>query len=326
MSMSDNQTSRRVASSGTIFSLRPLCDADRATYGDMLHASFNDWYWKHGWGSDYFQSTPLEAAVFYDIYNDLSPGSSVAAFCNKTGQLLGACFYHRRERHVSLGIMAVHPSYGGQGIGHALVSEIVRISDELGSPALRLVSSAMNMDSLSLYNRAGIVPRQTYHDMVIAVPAEGHEGKHPRRELVRPAVAADVAAMGALELEVSGIRREPDYEYAITNNRGFFHVDVSTSEAGEIDGWMISVKHPALNMLGPCVARSEDSTAALILAGLEQFKGQSVLLVVPVDRRQLVDTLYGWGARNIETHLLQVRGDFQPFAGVNLPSFLPETG
>lgn len=35
---------------------------------------------------------------------------------------------------------------------------------------------------------------------------------------------------------------------------------------------------------------------------------------------------HGWGARNVETHLFQVRGEFQPFAGVSLPSFLPETG
>jgi hypothetical protein len=30
--------------------------------------------------------------------------------------------------------------------------------------------------------------------------------------------------------------------------------------------------------------------------------------------------------RSVETHLLQVRGKFQPFNGVSLPSFLPETG
>jgi hypothetical protein len=50
------------------------------------------------------------------------------------------------------------------------------------------------------------------------------------------------------------------------------------------------------------------------------------LVMVPMDKRELVETLYEWGARNAETHLLQVRGKFQAFNGVNLPSFLPETG
>jgi len=32
------------------------------------------------------------------------------------------------------------------------------------------------------------------------------------------------------------------------------------------------------------------------------------------------------GARNVETHLFQVRGAYKPFTGVAMPSFLPETG
>jgi hypothetical protein len=36
--------------------------------------------------------------------------------------------------------------------------------------------------------------------------------------------------------------------------------------------------------------------------------------------------MYDWGARNCELHLCQVRGEFQPFRGISMPSFLPETG
>lgn len=57
-----------------------------------------------------------------------------------------------------------------------------------------------------------------------------------------------------------------------------------------------------------------------------RFRGGAALLAVPMERRHVVEALYDWGARNVETHLFQVRGQFQPFAGVNLPSFLPETG
>jgi hypothetical protein len=132
--------------------------------------------------------------------------------------------------------------------------------------------------------------------------------------------------MGQLEEEVSGIRREQDYRYAIANSRGCFQVDVCLTLDDQIEGWIMSVRHPALNMLGPCVARTEDATLALILSALERFHGQTVLMVIPMDQRHLVETLYAWGARNVETHLVQVRGEFRPFAGVSLPSFLPETG
>jgi GNAT superfamily N-acetyltransferase len=308
------------------FRLRALGDDDRAAYGELVHAAFNAWYWRHGWGRDYFPCTPADAAIFYDIYNDLTPGRSIAAVAAATGRLLGACFFHPRERHVSLGIMSVHPSYGGRGVGRALVNAIVDFTDQGGYAALRLVSSAMNMDSFSLYNRSGLVPVQAYHDMVIGVPPGGHTARHPARDRVRPATLADVSAMGALETEVSGIRRDLDYPYAIANPRDCLHADVCESVEGGLEGWMVGVRHPALNMLGPCVARTEEAAAALILAGLERYRGKAVLLLVPMDKRNLVQTLYGWGARNVETHLFQVRGEYQPFLGVSLPSFLPETG
>src|SRR3972149_1834341 len=96
------------------FLLRCLGPDDVPEYAQMLHVSFNAWYWQHGWGKDDFTGTPRETAVFYEIYNDVTPGCSVAAFHKETGRMAGACFYHPRFRHVSLGIMCVHPDFGGQ--------------------------------------------------------------------------------------------------------------------------------------------------------------------------------------------------------------------
>ena len=308
------------------YDVRPLTADDRDEYGLMVHASFNAWYWRHGWGQDYFQCPPAEAAVFFDIYNDLTPGCSVALFSKATGQLHGACFYHPRERHVSLGIMSVHPSFSGRGVGRAIVREIVRLTETGGYPALRLVSSAINMDSFSLYNRAGLVPHQPYHDMIITVPAAGASIRDPARSRVRPASLNDVAAMAQVEDEVSGIRRDIDYRYAIQNSRGVLRATVLEAPQGGLDGWMIAVNCPALKMLGPCVAKSEEAAATLIAEGLDWFAGHTVLCLIPMNKQILVHNMYSWGARNVETHLFQARGAFKPFAGVNMPSFLPETG
>ena len=64
--------------------------------------------------------------------------------------------------------------------------------------------------------------------------------------------------MGDLEMEISGRKREIDYHYAIENPCKVPHASVYENAQGSIEGFMISVKHPALNMLGPCVARSEE--------------------------------------------------------------------
>ena len=308
------------------FELRPLNDGDRSEYADLVHSSFNAWYWKKGWGMDYFRCQPEDAAIFYDIYSDLTPSCSVAAVNNRTGRLMGACFYHPREHHVSLGIMSVHPSYFGRGIGKAMVSHIIGFTEANGYGSLRLVGSAINMDSFSLYNKAGFVPVKSYHDMVIRVPDDGVGGATPGMERVRDARPEDASLFGDLEFDISGIKRNKDYLYAIENRRGVFEVKVIENARGGIDGFMISIRHPALNMIGPGVARTEEDAAALIRASLERYKCEAVLSVIPMDSCNLVRQMYDWKARNVETHLFQVRGEFKPFNGVSIPSFLPETG
>lgn len=309
------------------FILRALTNEDVPEHADLLYSSFNAWYWKHGWGKDYFGCSPQETSIFYEIYNDLSPECSIAAFDSKTGRMMGSCFYHPREQHVSLGIMSVHPNYGGRGVGRQLVNHILDYTKDNNYKSCRLVSSAINMDSFSLYNRAGFIPRVTYHDMVINVPIEGFGNVAVKgEENVREAKITDIEGMGDLEMEVSGIRREIDYRYAIENPRDVLHSTVYVNDQGAIEGFMISVKHPALNMLGPCVARTEEVAIALIRKEIERFKGTWVLFSIPMDKRKMVEQMYSWNAINVETHLKEVWGHFPGFNGISMPSFLPETG
>ena len=74
------------------------------------------------------------------------------------------------------------------------------------------------------------------------------------------------------------------------------------------------------------VVESEEQAAALLLAELNRLRGEKVIFLVPAEYAGLVQRAYGWGGRNCELHLAQVRGNFQPFAGVRLPTFMPETG
>jgi GNAT superfamily N-acetyltransferase len=307
--------------------LRPLKDSDIAEHADLLYRSFNTWYCQHGWGKDYFGCSPQETSIFYDIYNDLTPGHSIAAFDKVSDQMMGSCFYHPREHHVSLGIMSVHPDYVERGVGRYLVNHILDYTKDNNYKSCRLVSSAMNMNSFSLYNRAGFIPRVTYQDMIINVPEDGIGNISVKGEdYIREAVIDDIERMGNLEIETSSIKREIDYRYAIENTRGVLHALVYENDQKGIDGFMISVKHPALNMLGPCVARTEEIAIALIKKEIERFKGTWVLFSIPVDKRKMVEQMYAWKGINVETHLKSVWGEFNEFNGISMPSFLPETG
>jgi len=307
--------------------LRPLQDSDVSEYAELLYGAFNFWYWKHGWGKNFLNCHPQETAIYCQIYKDINPGCSVAVFDENNGRMMGVCFYHPREYHVSLGVMSVHPNYGGQGVGRQMINHILTYTREHDYDACRLVSSAGNMDSFSLYNRAGFVPYLSYQDMVITIP-ETSLGSIPiaGTDCVREANLSDIDQMGLLELEVSCIKREIDYRYAIENPRDIFHASVYVNHQQQVEGFMISVKHPALNMLGPCVARTEAIAIALIRQELERFNGSQVLILIPMDKRKIVEQMYAWIAINVETHLYEVWGKFTGFNGVNIPGFLPETG
>jgi hypothetical protein len=142
---------------------------------------------------------------------------------------------------------------------------------------------------------------------------------------VRPAAAADAQAMEALELEISGVSRGPDYAHAIANAQGFWDAAVLDGASGGIDGYVIASGHAAMNILGPLVARTEEDAVALLAHAVDLYPGRAPLALVPVERRTIVEQMYAWGARNSELHFCQVRGAFQPFQGVSMPTFMLET-
>ncbi len=207
------------------------------------------------------------------MYEDLDPGCCVVAEDSDSGTLLGSCFYHPRETHVSLGIMNSHPDSFGQGVAVKLLRHITDFADREGKP-VRLVSSAMNLDSFSLYNRHGFVPRLVFQDMFAPVPDNGLTQTTSLDGRVREATLADVPAMVALEEELVGIRREKDYRYFIENRRGVWHASVIENDRGKIDGFLVSIYHPGSNMLGPGVMRTEEQATALILRELNHHAGR----------------------------------------------------
>lgn len=316
--------SESVGSATTGMTLRTMERDDVSEVAELIYGSLNTWHQMHG-RSAIFSGGPQVAEVFYDVYHALEPGCAVVAENRRTGRIMGSCFYHPRKTHVALGIMNVHPNYFGHGVGRALVKYICDFTDQGGYKSLRLTSSALNLDSFSLYTRAGFVPRAAFQDMMVPVPKTGICRKTAETERVRDARAEDIAAIDALEREISGVSRDGDYRYFLKNELGFWHVSVYESPAGRVEGVMVSSGHPAFNMLGPCVAKTEEQALALILSELNHHKGRSPVFLVPVDRERLVREMYGLGARNCEIHLCQVRGHFTAFQGISMPTFLPDT-
>ncbi len=305
------------------FNIRRMAPADRLPVAELIFHSTNAWYLAAG-RSPIFTGQPRSTALFYDVYHSLPGSVGIVAEDRATGTLIGSCFYHERPMHVSLGIMNVHPDHFGRGVASRMLDHIIAVADR-ATKALRLVSSAVNLDSFSLYTRKGFVPRVAYQDMYLRVPDAGLGPASPLASRVRPACLADVDRIAELELAVNHIRRDDDYRVFIENRMNIWHVSVIEGTDGALDGFLASCAHPASRMLGPGVARTQEQAAALILAELDRHRGYTPVFLVPVQCAELVRAMYGLGARNCELHFSQVRGHWPGLDGVNMPTFMPET-
>ncbi len=306
------------------FELRQIKSSDRDEVSRLIFHSTNAWYTQRGFPA-IFQGEETSPSAFFDLYAQLDGDAGLVVTEAATGKIVGSCFVHPRETHYSLGIMNVHAEYVGKGIARRLLTEIIQRATSEKKP-VRLVSSCFNLDSYSLYTRAGFAPIATYQDMLVSVP-EGGLGAATQGRLVRTATLEDVPAMRDLELEISRISRVNDYRHFITNPDGLWHVSVvDGAEQGELDGFLVSGSSPVCNMIGPGVMRDEEVAIGLFHAELDLHRGRMPLCLIPVGAKSLVRAMYDWGGRNCEMHVAQVYGEGRAPNGIAIPTFLPESG
>lgn len=301
--------------------IRPLRNDEWDVIATLIHQSTNAWYRKN-LNRDIFGPDPLACRVFPEVYESLDPGCCLVAEAN--GTPVASCFYHPRETHWSLGIMNALPD--SRGAAKALLTEICRLADEAGK-SLRLVSSACNLDSFSLYSKAGFKPIRIHQDMILTVPENGMPSstKSPGTDLIRSATPDDIPAIVSLEEELTGLRREKDHRFFIENAQGIWRTLVSENQNG-LTGFMTSVAHPGSRMIGPGATRDTASALALVWSHLDRFhRGHTPVWLAPSDESAFVHGCYSWGAKNCEIHLSQVRGDHPPHTGLVFPTFMPET-
>ena len=299
--------------------VRPLNSGEVDAVAELIHRATNEWYQK-SLGREIFSGRPRDCRIYPETYEALDPGCGLVVELD--GKLAGVCFYHPRETHVGLGIMAVAPEFAQQGIARMLLAKVII---EAGKLPIRLISSAMNLDSFSLYTRAGFGPVAAYQDMRFPTDA-------PLPPLavtsgtVRVATTADLFPMVDLEENLAGIRRAKDLAHFIQNPGGHWRTMVHRDTSGKIDGWLSSVDHAGCRMIGPGVMADDLVALALLHTQLSAPRGGLPVFLVPTHESYMISELYRWGARNVEIHFMQVRGPYSQPAGLVMPSFLPESG
>jgi len=302
-----------------------LSAADHEAVARLLHRSLVQWYESRLRQGAKFGDSHEPFLLFPEVYEALDPGEAVTARDTQTGEVLGVCFSHEREKHIAIGIVATAPEAGGRGIAKQMMAAVLEKALNLGKPA-RLVSSLLNLDSFSLYTRLGFVPGAIFQDMLITVPENGMTSPAPTgSNCVREARSDEAERIADFEHSQQGIRREKDFAFFLQNKVGSWRVLVSEHEDGSLNGFLAMSTHPSFSMIGPGVAADEETAAALLWRALDGLRGKTLVFLVPCAAASLVRTAYAWGARNVELHVAQSTAPVSSAQGIVFPTFMPET-
>jgi GNAT superfamily N-acetyltransferase len=301
-----------------------LTAADREPIARLLHRALVHWYESRLGQGARFGESHEPFMLFPEVYEALDPGECVTARTS-SGEIVGVCFSHERETHVSVGIVATSPDAGGRGIAKKMMSLVLEKAKRLGKPA-RLVSSLLNLDSFSLYTRLGFIPGAIFQDLLITVPETGLTATAPAGiERVREAVLADAPRIADFEQSQQGIRREKDFAFFVRNEVGAWRVLVSEDANGCMNGFLAMSTHPFCTMIGPGVAANEETATALLWQALDSLRGKTLVFLIPCAASMLVRAAYAWGARNVELHIAQSTLPVIGAKGIVFPTFMPET-
>lgn len=302
----------------------PLTAADREPIARLLHRALVHWYESRLGQGARFGDSHAPFTLLPDVYEALDPGECVTARTD-SGEIVGVCFSHERETHVSVGIVATAPDAGGRGIAKQMMSRVLEKAKRLGKPA-RLVSSLFNLDSFSLYTRLGFVPGAIFQDLLITVPDTGLTAIAPAGvDRVREAVLADAPRIADFEQSQQGIRREKDFTFFVRNEVGAWRLLVSEAADGSVNGFLGMSTHPCCTMIGPGAATDEETAIALLWKALDGLRGRTLVFLAPCTATTLVRTAYAWGARNVELHVAQATAPVAGAKGIVFPTFMPET-
>lgn len=288
--------------------------------GKLIFTSTNTWYTQNGKAA-VFSCRPEDLHFFCETYESLDPDCCLIAEVD--GEIAASCFYHPRPTHFSLGIMCVHPNFYGRGLARKLLTQIISLAAKAEKP-LNLISSALNIDSFSLYNKAGFIPKDVYQDMIIPVPESGLEFSKEELANVRPATFKDILEMVNLEKEIHGQDHGKDLQYIINDSSPHWKCHVLEQD-GTIQGFLCGVNHSCSKIIGLGAIKDSANTLTLIKSHLDSYKGHSPLVLIPTKETQLVQDLLMMKARNVELHISQSLEKNSPeVKGIVLPTFLPE--
>jgi len=255
-----------------VIAIRSSTVADLELADDILKAAFR--------ASDSFQ-------MDLQRYMAIQPNGWLFATCTGApAGMVGAMDY---SRFAYIGLMAVHPTMQGRGIGRTLMQQLLTWLDMRGTPMTLLDATEAGRP---LYASLG------FHEQDDACVFVQQHTVHPTMhtaaqvQLLQP---QDLPAVMAFDRPVFGAERGAVLRALLTDfPERFFVVH---DDAGEVSGYC----YAQIRRLGPWVARQPTDAEALLQAALALSYAGAPQVIVPQMNRAGVALLERYGFHLVRT-------------------------
>jgi GNAT superfamily N-acetyltransferase len=269
--------------------------------GRICYESFKDISDRHHFPSDFSSAAMARMIIGMLTQNEGEYG--VAAMMD--GQPAGSNFLMLADEVGGLGPITVEVPLQGQGIGRALMQNVIDHARSAGVEKVRLLQDSFNMTSLSLYASLGF---DTKHPVALMQPAPAEQPN----DSIRPVNEDDLPAIDELSRRIYKVSRRNE---VASGMRGPFRPFVRES-SGSIVGYY------SLGIGGHGVAETEDDMVMLVREVARQMPVDFHRVLCPLTEGGLYRKLLAAGARNIKVMNLMALGPYDDPDGVWLPSVL----
>lgn len=290
----------------TGFDLRDLDPDDIGPLGDVIYEAFRDVAVAHGFRPAF--GSPDQVRLLLNTFRMTERATMVTA-AGASGPIGAACMNVRGEA-AGIGPVAVSPRTQADGVGRAMMVELLRRADAEGCRSVCLTQAAYNVVSFSLYSKLGFVVRDAF---------AGVEGTLDAPEVdtsgVRPMRPGETDAATALDTRLTGFRRAPDF--ALLRNIGPGWV---LERGGQMRGYLLTLPLGDTTHLGPAGAEDDEGLLALIGAAARDLAGTTLSANAVTSQPKVLRWLLERGMHVESLGTWMVRGDYTPPSGRHLRS------
>lgn len=282
----------------TELQIREATSDDAQVCGRLMFDAFEGLATRHNF--------PIEAGTpefaDFQIKAMLDTDGIYGLVAERDGRIVGSALQDERGKIVGIGPVAVDPAASDVGAGRALMNALLQRSRERDVAGVRLVQTAYNYRSFSLYAKLGFAVRE----LLSVFQGTPRESAIPGA-VVRPATPDEIAACDEICRQVHGHDRHGELQHWV--NVGTARV---VERGGQITGYATGFGYT-----WHAVGKADDDVIAL-LASADEFTGLGFL--VPSRNTRLMAWCFDAGLKIVQQSTLMTTGLYNEPQGAWLPS------